>query len=442
MADKPYPASKELYHRALQTIPTASQTFSKSAMMYVEGTAPLFAERGEGCYLWDADGNRFTDYVLGLLPVVLGYQDPDVDLAIKNQLARGITFSLATALEAELAEILVEIVPCAEKVRFGKNGTDATSAAIRLARAYTGRDRVAVCGYHGWQDWYIGSTARHLGVPKAVRELTSTFTYNDANSLAEVLAGRQGEFAAVILEPMTAELPKDGFLQAVKALTHEHGALLIFDEIITGFRMSLGGAQEAFGVTPDLATFGKAMGNGMPISAVVGRAEVMDLMADIFFSGTFGGETLSLAASIATIMKLMATNAISRIQGVGDQYMTAIKAQISDHGLNEYFQVVGQNWWPSLQPKENVRFDNNFTTSLLRQELVAQGLLYLNTFNLCLAHDDEEITRQTLQSTDRALARIAGALSSNRPEDSLMGPPIEPVFQVRQNPGSANKSNG
>ena len=442
MADKPYPASNELYHRALKTIPTASQTFSKSAMMYVEGTAPLFADRGEGCYLWDADGTRFTDYVLGLLPVVLGYQDPDVDLAIKNQLSRGITFSLATALEAELAEILVEIIPCAEKVRFGKNGTDATSAAIRLARAYTGRDRVAVCGYHGWQDWYIGSTARHLGVPKAVRELTSTFTYNDANTLADILAERQGEFAAVILEPMTAELPKDGFLEAVKALAHEHGALLIFDEIITGFRMSLGGAQEAFGVTPDLATFGKAMGNGMPISAVVGRAEIMDLMADIFFSGTFGGETLSLAASIATIKKLEATNAVSRMQNVGDQYIAAIKAQISGHGLNEYYQIVGQNWWPGLQPRENVRFDNNFATSLLRQELVAQGLLFLNTFNLCLAHDDEAITRQTLQSTDRALARIAEALSSNRPEDSLLGPPIKPVFQVRQNPGSTNKSNG
>jgi glutamate-1-semialdehyde 2,1-aminomutase len=408
--------------------------------MYVEGTAPLFAQRGEGCYLWDIDGNRFIDYVLGLLPVVLGYRDPDVDLAIKNQLERGITFSLATELEAELAEMLVEVIPCAEKVRFGKNGTDATSAAIRLARAYTGRERVAVCGYHGWQDWYIGSTPRHLGVPRAVRELTSTFAYNDANSLAYLLAEHKDEFAAVILEPITFDLPKDNFLQSVKTLAHDHGAVLVFDEIVTGFRASLGGAQEIFGVAPDLACFGKALGNGMPISAVLGRADIMNLMEDIFFSGTFGGETLSLAASIATLKKLKSSNAVSRIHSVGERLITTIQSQISDHELNDYYQINGQNWWPGLQPRENERFDINLTTSLLRQELVAQDLLYLNTFNICLAHDDEDVIHQTLLSTDQALANIADALRANRPEEHLKGPPIEPVFQVRSDPSRTEKT--
>jgi len=440
MTDKLYTASQEHYQRALRTIPTASQTFSKSALMYVEGSAPLFAKRGEGCYLWDIDGNRFTDYVLGLLPVVLGYQDPDVDLAIKNQLARGITFSLATELESELAEMLVDVIPCAEKVRFAKNGTDATSAAIRLARAYTGRDRVAVCGYHGWQDWYIGSTARHLGVPQAVRELTSTFTYNDANSLASLFAEHKAEFAAVILEPMTFDLPKDGFLQSVQSLAQDHGAVLVFDEIVTGFRASLGGAQEVFGITPDLACFGKALGNGMPISAVLGRADIMNLMDDIFFSGTFGGETLSLAASIATLRKLESSNAVGRIHSVGDRLMTAIQSQLSAHDLNDYYQIMGQNWWPGLQPRMNDRFDSNLTTSLLRQELVAQGLLYLSTFNICLAHDDDDIIRQTLVSTDRALANIADALRGNQPENRLTGPPIEPVFQVRSGPNRNEKT--
>jgi glutamate-1-semialdehyde 2,1-aminomutase/spore coat polysaccharide biosynthesis protein SpsF len=434
MTDKSYSASQLHHKRALRTIPTASQTFSKSALMYVDGSAPLFAERGEGCYLWDIDGNRFTDYVLGLLPLVLGYKDPDVDLAITDQMARGITFSLATELEAELAEMLVDIIPCAEKVRFGKNGTDATSAAIRLARAHTGRDRVAVCGYHGWQDWYIGATPRHLGVPQAVRDLTATFTYNNAESLADLLAQHKGEFAAVILEPMTFDLPENDFLQTVKTLAHDHGALLVFDEIVTGFRAALGGAQEVFGVTPDLACFGKALGNGMPISAILGRADIMSLMDDIFFSGTFGGETLSLAASIATLKKLKSENAIERIHSVGRKLLAGTKAQIADHELEPYFQAIGQNWWPSMQPKANDRFDNNLLTSLMRQELVSQGLLYLSTFNICLAHDDEEIMRQTLVSTDRALANIATALRSNRPQDHLKGPSIEPIFQVRPGP--------
>ena len=434
MTDKSYSASQLHHKRALRTIPTASQTFSKSALMYVDGSAPLFAERGEGCYLWDIDGNRFTDYVLGLLPLVLGYKDPDVDLAITDQMARGITFSLATELEAELAEMLVDIIPCAEKVRFGKNGTDATSAAIRLARAHTGRDRVAVCGYHGWQDWYIGATPRHLGVPQAVRDLTATFTYNNAESLADLLAQHKGEFAAVILEPMTFDLPENDFLQTVQTLAHDHGALLVFDEIVTGFRAALGGAQEVFGVTPDLACFGKALGNGMPISAILGRADIMNLMDDIFFSGTFGGETLSLAASIATLKKLKSANAIERIHSVGRKLLAGTQSQISDHELDPYFQAIGQAWWPSMQPKSNDRFDNNLLTSLMRQELVAQGLLYLSTFNICLAHDDEEITRQTLASTDLALAKIAAALGSNRPQDHLKGPPVEPVFQVRPGP--------
>lgn len=436
MTDKSYTASQLHHQRALRTIPTASQTFSKSALMYVDGSAPLFADRGEGCYLWDIDGNRFTDFVLGLLPVVLGYKDPDVDLAITNQLARGITFSLATELEAELAEMLVDIIPCAEKVRFGKNGTDATSAAIRLARAHTGRDRVAVCGYHGWQDWYIGTTARHLGVPQAVRELTATFTYNDANSLADLLGQHKGEFAAVILEPVTFDLPANGFLQSVQKLANEHGAVLVFDEIVTGFRAALGGAQEVFGVTPDLACFGKGLGNGMPISAIVGRADIMNLMDEIFFSGTFGGEALSLAASIATFKKLKSSDAIERIHSVGSQMLTGIRSQISKHDLDAYFQAIGQNWWPSFQPKPNDQFDSNLLTSLMRQEFVAQGLLYLSTFNICLAHDDDEVIHQTLVSTDRALAKIADALGSNRPEDHLKGPVVEPIFQVRPRPNN------
>ena len=204
--------SERLYRRALETIPTASQTFSKSAINYVKGASPLFATRGKGAELWDADGNCYIDYVMGLLPAILGYCDPDVDAAIAAQLERGITLSLATELEIDLAERLKTLIPCAEMVRFGKNGTDATSAAVRIARAATGRDKVAVCGYHGWQDWYIGSTTRHLGVPEAVRKLTLTFPYNDASALERLLEENRNEVAAIVLEPMTLTPPAPGFL--------------------------------------------------------------------------------------------------------------------------------------------------------------------------------------------------------------------------------------
>ena len=272
--------SQQLLQRSLNVIPIGSQTFSKSYLQYPKGLSPLFLKKGLGSYVWDVDDNKYIDLVNGLLPIVLGYCDTDVDNAIKNQLEKGIVFSLSTELEIKLAEKLIYHIPSAEKVRFGKNGSDATSAAIRLARAYTKRDRVAICGYHGWHDWYIGSTTRNIGVPSAVSELSHRFKYNDIDSLQKLFRNYKNEFAAVIMEPMNTEIPTNNFLNEVQLLSKKNGALFILDEIITGFRYDLGGAQKLFGLTPDLSTFGKSMGNGMPISAIVGKAEIMDLMND------------------------------------------------------------------------------------------------------------------------------------------------------------------
>jgi glutamate-1-semialdehyde 2,1-aminomutase/spore coat polysaccharide biosynthesis protein SpsF len=210
-------------------------------------------------------------------------------------------------------------------VRFGKNGTDGTSAAIRLARAFTGRDMVLALGYHGWQDWYVGATVRNEGVPPALRELTRKLPYNDFEALADAVAKHEGHVAAVILEPMAAAYPHPGYLEAVRELTAQNGIVLVFDEVITGFRFALGGAQAYFGVTPDLACFGKAMANGMPISTVLGRADIMRKMEDVFYSGTFGGEALSLAAAIATIDKLEREDVIGGLWARGDVDM--------DHGV-------------------------------------------------------------------------------------------------------------
>ncbi len=426
-----YDKTAALYARALETIPLASQTFSKSVLTTVEGAAPLFLDRGDGAVVWDVDGNRYIDFVLGLLPVVLGYRDPDVDAAIHAQLDKGISFSLATALEAELAERLVALIPCAEMVRFGKSGSDATSAAIRLARAHTGRDRVAICGYHGWHDWYIGTTARNLGVPQAVRDLSATFPYNDADGLAGLLSRAPDGFAAVILEPVGLEAPKPGFLESVRALCDRYGVVLVFDEIVTGFRIHLGGAQAHYGVTPDLASFGKAMGNGMPISAVVGRRDIMMRMNDIFFSGTFGGEALSLAASIATIDKLKANDGPARFAALGARIKGDVATLIARHGLGGELTVKGSDWWPAVSPTGKGRGDAVLVASLLKQELLEAGLLAGSTFNLCLAHGAPGIVDEAMRAWGTAAARLAEALASNDPPARLRGKPMRPVFQVR-----------
>ncbi len=418
--------------RAVQTIPLASQTFSKAAMSTVEGAAPLFLERGQGARVWDVDGNAYIDYVLGLLPVVLGYCDADVDGAIKAQLERGIIFSLATELEAELAERLVALVPCAEMVRFGKNGSDVTSAAIRLARAHTGRDKVALCGYHGWHDWYIGTTTRHLGVPQAVCNLSVSFPFNDADILERMLEAEPDGFAAVILEPMALEAPIPGFLEAVRALCNRYGVVLVFDEIVTGFRVHLGGAQAVFGVTPDLATFGKAMGNGMPISAIVGRRDIMHHMEDIFFSGTFGGEALSLAASLATLDKLERENGPARFALTGAALKAGVAGHIAGLELAEELAIKGGDWWPGVLPTGAGRGDAVLVGSLLKQELVAENILMGPTFNLCLTHCEGSLIEETVAGWGRAATRVAEALASNDPASRLRGKPMRPVFQVRR----------
>src|SRR5207302_3507040 len=269
MSDR-YQKSDALLKRALGIIPLGTQTFSKSKTQYALYVYPFVIAEAEGSHVWDVDGHQYIDFVNGLGAVTLGYNDPDVNRALQKQLEQGVIFSLPHPIEIEAAEEITKMIPCAEMVRFGKNGSDATAGAVRLARAYAKRDHIAVCGYHGWQDWYIGTTSRSLGVPEATRKLTHKFTFNDLDSLRAIFKEWPGQVAAVMMEPMNMTEPKTGFLESVKELAHEQGSLLIFDETITGFRFSNGGAQDYFHVTADLATFGKGIANGYPLSAVTG----------------------------------------------------------------------------------------------------------------------------------------------------------------------------
>ena len=430
MSTRNFEQSMTLLEEVEQVIPLASQTFSKSKIAYPLGVSPMFLDRGEGSQVWDIDGNQYTDFVSGLLCLSLGYKDPDVDAAVKAQMENGISFSLPHKLEYEVAKKLTQHIPSAEMVRFGKNGSDATSAAIRLARAFTNRERVAVCGYHGWQDWYIGSTTRDAGVPKQTKSLTHVFAYNDLDSLATILEQHPNEFAAVIMEPMNLFYPQEGFLQGVADLTRQHGALFVFDETITGFRFNLGGAQKEFGVTPDLSTFGKGMANGYPVSAIVGRKDVMVHMEDIFFSGTFGGETLSLAAANATIDKMANTQVLAELKAKGDYLLAGLKELLTSLGQPKMFTTAGHPTWSFLLVNDGENYHALQLKSLLYQELYERGILLNGGHNLNHAHSFSDID-ELLNAYRDLLPFLLKVDKEQSLDKHLRGDEIQPVFKVR-----------
>jgi glutamate-1-semialdehyde 2,1-aminomutase len=427
--EEKYKKSREMIRRVERVIPLASQTFSKSHIQYPQA-APHFLSHGRGSRVWDVDGNEYIDFINGLLPIILGYKDPDVDAAVLAQMEKGVLFSLASPLEGELAELLVETIPCAEMVRFGKNGSDATTGAVRIARAYTGRDRVAVCGYHGWQDWYIGSTSRNKGIPSCVQQLTHTFSYNDLFSLQRLFDEHHGEFAAVIMEPMNIEEPKPGFLEGVRKIAHENGALFIMDEIITGFRYAVGGAQEYFDVVPDLAAFGKSMANGYPISAVVGKREIMKEMEDVFFSFTFGGEALSLAAALATLRKIREERVVDRLWETGSRIAEQVGERLRTHGLDRTIGIKGKPPWTLLMFQDHEAATSWEIKSLFIQEMLARGILITAGHNVSFSHSNEDVDA-LLACYDEVLSLVRHSLEERSVATRLIGDPIQPLFQVR-----------
>jgi glutamate-1-semialdehyde 2,1-aminomutase/spore coat polysaccharide biosynthesis protein SpsF len=422
--------SENWFRRAQKVIPGCAQTFSKGYNQHVQGVAPIFLERGQGCRVWDVDGNEYIDYIQGLLPNILGYDHPEVNAAVALQLSQGHSFSLPHPLEVELAERLVRLIPCAEMVRFGKNGSDATSGAVRAARAFTKKDRVACCGYHGWQDWFIGSTTRNAGVPRAVRELTHPFPYNDLPALEYLLASHPNEFAAVIMEPFNFVEPAPGYLNGVKELAARHGAVLIFDEICSGFHFGLGGAQKRFGVTPDLACLGKAMGNGFPISCIVGSAKIMKIFEEIFFSFTFAGEVSSIAAALKVLDVLEFTDVLKRMEAQGRTLQDGVNMIAKHAGLSDRVTCVGDPSWSLMKFLDADGRDSLLVRSLFAQECSKRGVLLLATHNMTAAHDLTAI-EQTLKVYAEVLKAMAIWLNDPHPEARLEGKAIEPVFKVR-----------
>ena len=403
--DRDFKKSRVFLKKAEEIIPLATQTFSKSKIQFPPEFSPLFLSHGDGGYVYDLDGNDYVDLVGALLPVVLGYRDPDVDHAIRSQLASGISFSLASELEYKLAETLVRLIPCAEMVRFGKNGSDVTTAAIRLARYHSGRDHIVLAGYHGWHDWAIGwDPERNRGVPAVVRGLSHKVNFGDIAEVEHLLKKRN--VAAVIVEPDGGGHNDNQYLKDLRELCNKHDAILIFDEIITGFRWDLGGYQKLCGVTPDLATFGKSMANGMPISALVGRKDIMKFLPRVCYSGTFFGETLSIAAAIATLDKIEKENVCGKLWLTGTDLSKSVQAMLDDHGLETAISLYGD------MPLRRLEFSNARVKTLFLKEMIASGTLLIASHNIMAAHGEPQLKR-VLNSYSHALSVVADSLKKN-----------------------------
>jgi glutamate-1-semialdehyde 2,1-aminomutase len=425
-----YAKSEEQLARALRTIPLGAQTFSKSITQYPHGVSPYFAARASGSKLFDVDGNEYIDFINALASVTLGYCDPDVDAAVLAQQKNGTIFSLSHALESEVAERIIEMVPSAEMVRFGKNGSDATAGAIRIARAFTGRDHVLSCGYHGWQDWYIGATARNKGVPEATRALTHTFPYNDLKALEDKLTELSVKVAAVILEPMNVTAPMPGYLEGVKKLVAAACAVLVFDETITGFRYAKGGAQELFGVTPDLTTLGKGLANGYPLSVVCGRRDIMREMEDVFFSFTMGGEALSLAAAKATMDKINREPVIETLRARGKVVMEGVSQRIAKYGMGDFLASAGDPTWSFLLFTDAEGVNAFEMKTLFQQEMFKRGILAFGTHNMSYAHSEADVAR-LLEVYDEIFPMIRDAVRNRAMRQYLECEPLQPLFKVR-----------
>jgi len=421
--------SDELYERALKVQKPVTQTLAKGPGQFTKGVAPKYIQRGKGSHVWDIDGNEYIDFNAAIGPVSLGYAYPAVDEAIKKQLEDGITFSMMHPLEVEISELLQQIIPNAEAVKISKTGADVCSAAIRVARAFTGREKVYCCGYHGWHDWYIGITSRNAGIPESIQNMTYTFEYNDIDSIK---ASLDETVAALILEPFIFEAPKAGFLKELAEACKANCTLLIFDEMWTGFRIAIGGAQEYFDVKPDLAVYSKACANGMPIAFLTGRADVMELFnSQVFSYTTFGGEALSLAACIATINELRDKNVPQYLDEKGALLKDGYNQIAIETGMDIYTRCAGYNCrsMVTFTPEAGNGLE---VKALMQQEMIRRGVLWAGFHNMCYSHTDEDIA-YTLSAYCDVMPIMKEAITNGNVKQHLKGEVLEAVFRKVNN---------
>lgn len=427
--------SRAIARRLRDVIPGGAHTYAKGEDQFPE-LAPPVIERGEGCRVWDADGNEYIEYGAGLRAVTLGHAFPPVVEAVRRQLSLGSNFTRPAPIELECAEAFLEAVPTAEMVKFTKDGSTATTAAVKLARAHTGRDLVGVCAgqpFFSYDDWFIATTDVDAGIPRAVAELTVSFRYNDLGSVEELFARHPGRVACLILEAQRAEPPAPGFLEGLRAMCTEHGSVLVFDETIAGFRLAIGGGQELSGVVPDLSVFGKGLANGFSVSALAGRRELMELgglehdRPRVFLlSTTHGAETHSLAAAIATLRVYRGEPVIETLAARGRKLAALVTDAAADRGIAEHVAMIG--------PPANLVFaaldadghPSQAYRALLLQEAARRGVL-MPSLVVSYSHGDDAL-EQTAAALHEAFAVYRRALDEGV-EGHLVGPPTRVVYR-------------
>jgi glutamate-1-semialdehyde 2,1-aminomutase len=427
--------SKALQRAAHAVIPGGCHTYAKGDDQYPE-LAPAFLAKGKGCHVWDVDGNEYIEYGMGLRAVTLGHAYEPVVQAAYRRMLEGANFTRPSPIEVECAEKLRGLIAGAEMVKFAKNGSDANDAAVKLARAYTGRDRVAICANHPFfsvNDWFIGTTPMSAGIPQVIRDLTVKFKYNDPQSVRDLFERYPGEIACLIMEPVKTDLPADGFLHEVQRLCREHGALFVLDEMITGFRVDLGGAQKRFGIVPDMSTFGKGLGNGFAISALVGREEFMkvgglhhDKERVFLMSTTHGAETHALAAALEVMSIYEREPVIEHMDRQGQKLITGIEQLVTTHQLGDHFGTLGLPCNLVFFTRDQDKKPSQPFRTLFLQETIARGLL-APSFVVSYSHSEEDIDR-TIEIVDEALAVYASALEGGI-ERFLRGRPVKPVYR-------------
>jgi glutamate-1-semialdehyde 2,1-aminomutase len=431
-------AASQAHMAAVQAlIPAGAAVYAKGDDQYPEGMAPVI-DRGAGCRVFDLDGNEYVEFGSGLRSTTLGHGFEPVLAAVRRHLADGINFARPHRIEREAAERLIDLIPSAEMVKFGLSGSDATTAAIRLARAYTGRDLVAVCQQHPFfasHDWFIGTTPMPAGIPEPVRQLTVKFGYNDLPSLAAQFDAHPGQIAAVVLEPETIQPPAPGFFDGLRRLCDQHGAVLILDEIITGFRWHERGAQYLYGIEPDLCTFGKGLANGLPLSALAGRRDIMRLGgyvsdADRVFllSITSAAQPWALAAMMAVIDTYQRDHIADRLHEIGATLRRRVEKVTADAGLSSYFQLNGRDCNLVYVARDEHGEPSQLYRTLVLQELLEHGVL-APSFVVSAAHDETALD-QTVDAVTAVLDAYRRALEHGI-GTVLRGRPVRPAVRPR-----------
>ena len=448
----------DLLLRLRRAIPGGAHTYSRGRDQF-PSNAPALLVGGEGAYVWDVDGNRYLDYGMGLRSVSLGYSHPEVVEGVQASLGLGNNLTLSTLMELEAAEALIDLIDSVDMVKFAKHGSNVTTGAVKLARAYTGRSLVAVTRqhpFHSFDDWFIGSTVMNRGIPEAISSATLRFDYGDVESLERLLLDNPGQIAAVVLEPAVTTSPCPGdcapwpatgpnctmcvnhsvnFLVEVRRLCDQHGALMVLDEIITGFRWHIKGAQHQFGVTPDLTTLGKAMANGFALAALGGRREFMEIGgieregAERLFlmSTTHGPEMVGISAFLATLEVYREIDVCGHIWSYGAALQRVWLDMARSHGVEDAITLEGPSAGLSIVARDTDGEPSGHFRALFAQEMIKGGIL-MPWLAPSLAHGPEEL-EITSQALDSAFAVYAKALIDGY-EPYLEGPPLKPVFRT------------